>query len=227
MRQADLVTLERDRALAAVAHREAVDEFMSDLLLEAGATGKPVSIASLIARADTLSASEFEGNPEARAAVLKTVAQFKLEFDGPEKSLADFRRAGELLAGSRDVGLRASVACTEALLRGALAETTTARRTVQALAADDSVPVYTRSECYGDLAQLALFQYDSAGASDAAERALRLWDESRKAIAAAPAGTAYLPGRSAVIERRTRQSASPPHLARSGRCVASCGLPAC
>jgi serine/threonine-protein kinase len=177
-RQAELVTLERDRALAAVAHREAVDEFMSDLLLEAGATGKPVSIASLIARADTLSASEFEGNPEARAAVLKTVAEFKLEFDGPEKSLPDFRRAGELLAGSRDAGLRTSVACSEALLRGALGETIVARRTLQTLAADESVPMYTRSDCYGDLAQLALFQYDSAGAGDAAERALRLWDAS-------------------------------------------------
>ena len=44
--QASAAARERDLAIAAKQHREAVDEFLSDLLLEAGGTGKPISVGS-------------------------------------------------------------------------------------------------------------------------------------------------------------------------------------
>ena len=93
-----------DGALTAADHREAVDEFLSDLLLEAGRTGKPISIATLISRADELSAREFADNPEDRAAVLNTVGSFELEFGGIEKALSDFDQAQQMLANSRTQG---------------------------------------------------------------------------------------------------------------------------
>jgi tetratricopeptide (TPR) repeat protein len=179
-RQAQLAASERDRALAAVAHREAVDEFMSDLLLEAGRTGKPVSIMNLISRAETLSATEFANNPDARAAVLKTVAEFELEFDGPEKALAKFEMANQMLASSRDSGLRSSVACSEAVLRAVTGQAAQGRKVLLASIVDGGTPDSSRSECYADLAQLAIFQYDKVTAIQSAEKALELWESTSR-----------------------------------------------
>ena len=178
VRQEQAAATERDRALAAVAHRDAVDAFMADLLLEAGRTGRPVSISNLISRAEVLSATEFAGNPDARAAVLKTVAEFELEFDGMEKALAKFKAAKQLLANSRDLGLRASVICGEALLSGLTSPAEQSRKVLIEVATDGNIPDASRSECYGNLAQLALWHFDGPTAMDASGKALDLWGKS-------------------------------------------------
>jgi serine/threonine-protein kinase len=177
-RQAQIAATERDRALTAADHREAVDEFLSDLLLEAGRTGKPISIATLISRADELSAREFADNPEDRAAVLNTVGSFELEFGGIEKALSDFDQAQQMLANSRDTGLRASVACSRALLRGVLGHVAESERMLREIVDDPQTPRYYASECLGDLAQLALRRLDGPAAAEAAAQALAQWEAS-------------------------------------------------
>ncbi len=177
-RQAQLAATERDRALAAVEHRDAVDDFMNDLLLEAGRTGKPVSIANLIARADALSAGEFVDNPEARATVLKTVGQFDLDFEGLPKALADFELAEKMLADSKDTALRSSLACDASTIRGFSGHAESAMGTLKQTAHDPRVPAYVRSGCFVDLAQLAIFESDAPLAAEAISQALSQWDVS-------------------------------------------------
>jgi serine/threonine protein kinase len=175
-RQARLADAARDHALAAASHREAVEEFMNDLLLEAGRTGKPVSVSDLIARADQLSAREFENNPEARAAVLKTVGEFKVDFDGPDKGLPEIERAQGLLVQSPDKALRASVSCLAALLRGVTADAEDAERVFREVIEDPQTPPVAASECLGDRAQLANYRGDGPAAAMAAQQALAILD---------------------------------------------------
>jgi serine/threonine protein kinase/tetratricopeptide (TPR) repeat protein len=177
-RQAQLANAERNRAQAAAQHREAVDEFMSDLLLDAGRTGKPISIETLITRADELSAREFEREPEARAAVLSTVGQFAWDFNGVNKALPYFDQAYLLIAGSEDEALRAHIVCTRAQMRGALGEIADAQRTLHALIDDPKSSAAAKSECLGNLSRLDAVRYDGAAAEDAASRALEEWQAS-------------------------------------------------
>jgi serine/threonine-protein kinase len=174
-RQAQMAARERDRALAAAAHREAVDEFMSDLLLQAGRTGKPISVSELVASADALSEREFADNPEARAAVLKTVGTFALELEGPDRALVDFDRARQMLENSLDTGLRAGVNCDRALLRGVMGHVDEAEKILDDMAQDPQTPGDARSGCLGNRAQLAIYRNDGASAFAAAEQALAQW----------------------------------------------------
>jgi serine/threonine protein kinase/tetratricopeptide (TPR) repeat protein len=176
--QARLANAERDRELAAAEHREAVDEFMSDLLLEAGRTGKPVSVTNLIARADALSSQEFIDNAEARAAVLATVGRFALDVDGIDKALPYFDRAQGLVAHSQDAELRAHIVCTRAKMRGILGHAEEAERAFKSILEDPQSSPAARSECYGDEARLAVVRYDAPAALRATQQGLAQWQAS-------------------------------------------------
>jgi serine/threonine-protein kinase len=176
--QARLARIERDRELAAAQHREAVDEFMSDLLLDAGRTGKPISVANLIARADALSSQEFIDNAEARAAVLATVGRFALDLDGIDKALPYFDQAEGLVAGSQDTELRAHIVCTRAKMRGILGHADEAKRAFTTIIEDPQSSAAARSECFGDEARLAIVRYDAPAALRATQQGLSLWQDS-------------------------------------------------
>lgn len=178
-RQAILADAQSVRAQAAAQHREAVDEFMSDLLLDAGRAGKPISIETLIARADALSLREFAEDPEARATVLSTVGQFAWDFNGVDRALPYFDQAYALVARSGDQDLRAHILCTRAQIRGGLGQVTEAQRSLNAIITDPQSSPAARSECLGNLARLAVVRYDGATAESAARRALEEWQVSR------------------------------------------------
>lgn len=176
--QAGIAAHERDRALAALEYRDAVDGFLSDLLQEAGRTGRPVSIPELIDRADAMSAKEFAQQPEARAAVLKTVGDFKVDVEGMQAASAYFERAMQLLEGSPDTGLRAIIGCNLALLRGASGNAGSiddARRELAAIIGRPGTPAAASVECLASQAQLELFDFNGAAAARAVARALGIW----------------------------------------------------
>jgi len=178
--QARLADVERDRELAAAEHREAVDEFMSDLLLDAGRTGKPISVANLIARADALSSQEFIDNAEARAAVLATVGRFALDVDGIDKALPYYDQAEGLVAKSQDAELRAHIICTRAKMRGILGHADEAERAFKAVIEDPQSSAAARSECWGDAARLAVVRYDAPAALRATAQGLKQWQASTR-----------------------------------------------
>jgi serine/threonine-protein kinase len=177
-RQARIAAAERDRALVAASHREAVEEFLSDLLLDAGRTGAPVSISLLISRADELSQREFKDNPEVRAAVLKTVGEFEGEYLGLDKALADFKQAQQLLVQTQDIGLRAGVICSRALIEGVLGHRDEAERGFRSVLDDPDIPPEALRECYDDQAQLQIFWHDGPGAARSVELALAQWERT-------------------------------------------------
>lgn len=174
-RQAGIAANERDRALAALEYRDAVDGFLSDLLQEAGRAGKPISVPELIDRADAMSAREFADSPEPRAAVLKTVADFKLTSEGIAPALKYYDQALKLAGASQDAGLRISIACSQAVLQGISGRPDEARRSLERAADGPETPPTVSAECLGDLAQLELFGSDGAAAVLASGRALEAW----------------------------------------------------
>jgi len=178
--QAQLAQAERDRAVAAAEHREAVDEFLSDLLLEAARTGKAVSVADLIERADGLSAREFVENPEARASVLLTVAKYHEDLDRNEAALSDLDRARALLGSTHDNILRDSITCERAMLGGALGVGPDAFQEIHDVIDAPGNPPELRSDCLADLAHLAYYRRDGGAARDAIDRALILWDKESR-----------------------------------------------
>jgi len=152
-----------------------VDEFMSDLLLDAGRTGKPISVPALIDRADELSMREFANNPEARAAVLRTVGNLALEMDGPKKALEALDRAQDLISKSKDEGLLAIVTCDREVLHEIIGDTQSADRVMDEIIENAKTPPEILIQCLGDRAQLALYRGDGPTAQAAAARALAAW----------------------------------------------------
>jgi serine/threonine-protein kinase len=177
-RQARLAEAERDRAQAAAENRQALDDFMSDLLLDAGRTAGPISLTNLISRADEISEKEFANDPEARAAVLATVGRFAWDVGGPDKALPYFDKAQDLVAGSRDAGLQAHVVCTRALIAGELGHADEAQRAFRNIIDDARSPPAAKSECWGDLARLAIVRYDGSTAAGAVAQALEQWQSA-------------------------------------------------
>jgi len=180
--QARLASIERDSALAAAEDRTAVGEFLSDLLQEGARTGRPVSIGDLIGNAADLSAAEYAGSPDLRAAVLTTVGDFKIDAEGYPQALPYYEQAAQLIEGSQDSGLRASIRCRLAMVRGAGGRVVEARQAIESVVAEHETTDFFRSQCLGDLAQmeLSITNNDGVQASRAARRALSYWAASSR-----------------------------------------------
>ena len=175
-RHARMAAIERDRAVAAESNRAVVNEFMSDLLIDAGRIGKPITIPALITRADELSAHQFADAPEVRAAVLQSVGTLELDLEMPEKALATFTQAEAMAANSKDSELRVRLACDKALLDGTLGRVDEAQKTLDALAADPQTPIDAASDCMGKRSELAYWVGNGLVAERTARQALAMWE---------------------------------------------------
>jgi serine/threonine-protein kinase len=178
--QASIAAAERDRALAAAGHREAVEEFLFDLMLEAGRAGAPISIPALVQRAKELSEREFADNPEVRAAVLKTVAGLELNLQGIAQASAEFGRARELLAQSQDSDLRAGVVCAGAMVEAELGREREASQAFDSVIGDPASSADALRECYAYKAQLAAYRNDGPAALIAVRQALEQWQRGTR-----------------------------------------------
>ncbi len=67
---------ERDRALALSARSAAVSEFVKMLVTESGGADQPVSVSDMMARSESLLATEYSQNPEHRAAILAVLGDY-------------------------------------------------------------------------------------------------------------------------------------------------------
>lgn len=210
--QARVAAVERDRALAALEHQEAVDSFLSDLLQEAGRAGKPVLVPELIERAAAMAEREFADAPDALAAVLKTVGDFKINADGIEPALQVFDHAAALTRDSGDAGLRTSIQCTQAALRGVSGQLAESRKALAQLATGAETTPFVAAECYSMLAQMEIYAGNGAAAEGASARALQAWDRSPRgsprqhaALLLLEAQAKALNGETLVAESRYRQ----------------------
>jgi len=179
-RQESIAEQERDRALSAADHREAVDGFLADLLIDAGRSGDPISVPSLIERAEAISGKEFAADPEARAAVLRTVGEFETELQELQLALKHLDEGHNLIRASPDIALRASVACRRAMLLGATGRSAESDTAFKEVLDDPLVLPNQRSDCLRLRAELALFRGDGPAAGRLVDEALRQEGLSRR-----------------------------------------------
>jgi hypothetical protein len=125
--------VKRDQALQLASRSEAVSDFMDVLIGDAAGSEKPVTIGDMLARSETLAASEFKDNAEHRAAVLDVLAVHYHTAGDDVRSEHLLHEALDLTQRTSDQSLRAKLVCDHAVALAALgkaAEATNALLTV-------------------------------------------------------------------------------------------------
>ena len=176
--QAGIASTERDRALRAVAHSEAVNVFLTDLLLDADRAGRPVTVPEVINRAKRLADSEFSRVPEAKAAVLRQIANFKMDMEGADSAAPIIDEAIGLLADSGDLPLKAGLQCDKFYTDGLLGRDSSVVKRLTAAAQDGQVPANVAAECWLLLANYFVMKVDGSSAIDATRHARERWQQS-------------------------------------------------
>ena len=113
--EARIATTQRDRALALAARNEAVSEFLSDLVTQAGRSDTPMNVTDLITRSEQLVSLEYKTNPEHRAAVLDMLGEYYYGAGNPGKAIPLIEEALRATAQSKDVPLQDKLHCDHAI----------------------------------------------------------------------------------------------------------------
>ena len=113
--QTQVASEERDRAFALATRNSAVTEFLGMLITEAAEADKPVTVSDMLARSEKLALADTSGNPESRAAVLRTIGLHYLAWGNRGKAAAILERALAVLGDEPAYGLHAEVMCAHAL----------------------------------------------------------------------------------------------------------------
>lgn len=142
--QARVAARERDRALALSSRNLAVIGFLDTLITQAAQADRPITVSDMLARSETLANSEFQGNPENRAAVLAMLGAHYHTTGEDQRAEPLLRAAVDAARDSKDPDLRATVACQQALTLAALGQVQQASRTLSAAARTRRYPMKWR-----------------------------------------------------------------------------------
>ena len=189
-RQARVSARERDRALMQLRRAEATNSFNSFLLQEATpSSGRPLTNAELLERADALIDRRFARDPELRAHMLLILAARYNENRQFDRWQATLDRAFSLSRGFADVELRARAACAKAEGLADQGRFDDADKLIGASLRDlSALPDALSGEaaCRVSESTTASLRGDGARAMSAAQRAVKL-EAARKG----PAGSGF------------------------------------
>jgi eukaryotic-like serine/threonine-protein kinase len=205
--QAREATRQRDRALVLLARNEAVADFVTYLLMDAAPADRPVRMADLLDRSQSIVMAE-KTEPEHQAAILGMLSEYFLSSGNPVRAQVLLDRSLELTRTSTDDALRGSLLCYNALaylLQGRLSDAQAAVDKGLELSAPDPLAAV---KCLRIRAQFAQTSSDSKGALDFALRAQARLRESAIAkpdqeagLLADIASAHYLSGRTREADR--------------------------
>jgi len=125
-REASVARVKRDQALQLASRSEAVSDFMDVLIGDAAGSEKPITIGDMLARSETLAASEFKDNADHRAAVLDVLAVHYHTAGDDVRSEHLLHDALDLTRRTSDQSLRAKLLCDHAVALAALGKATEA-----------------------------------------------------------------------------------------------------
>ena len=114
--QTQVASDERDRAVALATRNSAVTEFLGMLITEAAEADKPVTVSDMLAHSEKLALADTSGNPESRAAVLRTLGLHYLAWGNRGKAAELLERALAVLGDAPAHGLHSEVVCAHALV---------------------------------------------------------------------------------------------------------------
>jgi serine/threonine protein kinase len=154
----------RDRALALSARNQAVTEFVKMLVTETGGSDKPVTVSDMLARSESLVASEYARNPDYHAAILAVLGDYyhTIGQDGRGEPL--LRTALLAVRSSADPDLRRELTCLHAISLAGLGKVKEATTALNAVISDPEIDTRQAAVC---LQYLAYINQDGADAMNA------------------------------------------------------------
>src|SRR5678815_3845669 len=102
---------QRDRALRQLARAYALGEFMTFLLTEGGAQGKPVTVSELFRRGELMLDKRFGGDEAVRVELLLTLTAEYYAVNDQDGAMRTARRAVQVAESVADPGLTAFATC--------------------------------------------------------------------------------------------------------------------
>ena len=171
-REASVAQVKRDQALQLASRSEAVSDFMDVLIGDAAGSEKPVTIGEMLARSETLAASEFKDNTDHRAAVLDVLAVHYHTAGDDVRSEHLLHEALDLTRRTSDQSLRAKLTCDHAVALAAVGKAAEANDALLAVANDPETTEAQAAECLGYRSNIAEDLNDVGSALKYAQQAL-------------------------------------------------------
>jgi tetratricopeptide (TPR) repeat protein len=171
--QARIASAERDRAFVLATRNSAVTEFLGMLMTEAAEADKPTTVDDMLARSEKLALADTSGDPESRAAVLRTIGMHYLAWGNRGKAAEVLERAMVVLGEAPAHGLRSQVICNHALVISGMGRAVEAAATIDRELAQPPSDRATFAECLGARAVVARNLEDAEGSLVYAAQALR------------------------------------------------------
>ncbi|HET9445075.1 MAG TPA: serine/threonine-protein kinase [Steroidobacteraceae bacterium] len=128
--QARIASAERDRALVLATRNSAVTVFLGMLMSEAAEADQPITVNDMLARSEKLALADTSGNPESRAAVLRTIGMNYLAWGNRGKAAEVLERAIAVLGEAPAHGLRSQLICDHALVISGMGRAAEAATTI-------------------------------------------------------------------------------------------------
>jgi tetratricopeptide (TPR) repeat protein len=195
---------------------------MDVLIGDAAGSEKPITISDMLARSETLAASEFKDNADHRAAVLDVLAVHYHTAGDDVRSERLLHEALELTRATSDQSLRAKLTCDHAVALAALGKATEAINALLAVADDPDISDAQAAACLGYRSNIAEDLNDAGNALKYAQQALERLQavpharSSELALLLGNMGYAeHLNGRNDVAERYYQRALA--KLTESGR----------
>ena len=187
-RQAALAAEERDRALRELARSRAVSELDSFLLSDAAASGRPIRVGDLLARAEATIAARKDLSTDLRAELLLSVGRQYQSLDQLAHARPLIEEAYALSRGSADPAVRAEVSCALGATVGQAGDLERAEKLfAEGIAELPDDPRFEPSRIFCLLRGSEL----ARGADDGA-RAVTFAEEARRHLGEAESGSALL-----------------------------------
>jgi eukaryotic-like serine/threonine-protein kinase len=171
--QARIASAERDRAFVLATRNSAVTEFLGMLMTEAAEADKPITVNDMLARSEKLALADTSGNPESRAAVLRTIGLHYLAWGNRGKAAEVLERGMAVLGDAPAHGLRSQVVCAHALVISGMGRAAEAATTIDRELAQPPMDRATFAECLEARAVVARTLEDPEGSLLYATQALQ------------------------------------------------------
>ena len=146
----------RDRALALASRNEAVAEFLNTLITEAADSDKPVTVRDMLARSEALARTDYQDNPQKRAAVFDMLGVYYASNDEHARGESLLREALDSIKGYPDDDLRRRLSCDHAFTMATIGKVAQATQELEGVIAEPQITVQQSLSCLDYLTQTSL-----------------------------------------------------------------------
>jgi len=167
----------RDRALALASRNEAVAEFLNTLITEAADTDKLVTVSDMLARSEALARTDYQDNPQKRAAVFDMLGVYYASNDEHARGESLLREALDGVKGSPDDDLRHRLSCDHAFTMATIGKVADAMQELEGVIAEPQTTAQQSLSCLDYLTQTSLQASDVPNALKYGKLALQRLSE--------------------------------------------------